>query len=108
MKAKVAFVRGLASGFDREMKQTGFQVAGPLAGFYDWSNPAAFDPSMRGLAGRVPDGAVVMCHPGKIDDMLKSRDSLVDARATELASLMDAPLFAVKRHRDLEEANADR
>ena len=108
MKAKVAFVRGLATGFDREMRNAGYTVSGPLAGFYDWSNPADFEPAMHRLSGRVSEGAVVMCHPGAIDDMLKSRDSLVDARKTELAALMDKPLFALKRRSDLEVAHADR
>ena len=108
MKAKVAFVRGLATGFNREMEKAGYRVAGPLAGFYDWSSPADFAPAMNALATQVTDGAVVMCHPGSIDEMLNSRDSLVGARAIELASLKDEPLFALKRRSDLEVADADR
>jgi len=107
MKAKVGFVQGLATGFHREMGAAGYKIAGPLAGFYNWSSPADFEPAMQRLGNRVPDNTVVMCHPGHVDDLLKSRDSLIEARATELSILKGKPLFVLKRRADLEVTHAD-
>jgi chitin disaccharide deacetylase len=95
MKAKVAFARGLALGFDRAMRQAGYRVAGPLAGFYDWSDGNDFARAMTRLGPGLPEGAVVMCHPGEIDDCLKNRDILVAARKIELDALLEQPFFAL-------------
>lgn len=87
LRAKVRIVALLARGFDRDMDAAGFAVKGPLAGFYDWNAPQTFAPALAVLAGKVRDGAVVMCHPGVPDDILKSRDVLVAARFTEFQEL---------------------
>ena len=102
MKAKVAFVRGLAAGFDRESGKAGYKVVGPLAGFYDWSQPADFERTLNSLALRVAEGSVLMCHPGHVDDILTARDSLVEARVTELSVLKNYLMFALKQRKDLE------
>lgn len=88
MKTKVAVVALIARGFDAEMAAAGFAVKGPLAGFYEWTLPRSFAATLRSLASRVPDGAVVMCHPGEVDDVLKSRDTLIAARPVEFQELM--------------------
>jgi predicted glycoside hydrolase/deacetylase ChbG (UPF0249 family) len=88
MKTKVGVVSLLARGFDAEMAAAGFAVRGPLAGFYEWSSPDSFAGALRSLAARVPKGAVVMCHPGEIDDVLKSRDTLIAARPVEFEELL--------------------
>ncbi|MHB0951970.1 MAG: ChbG/HpnK family deacetylase [Allorhizobium sp.] len=87
LRAKVSFVAFLAHGFDREMARAGYDVKGPLAGFYDWGNPGAFPAYLRELAGRRREDMVVMCHPGKADDVLRRRDRLVAAREVEFAEL---------------------
>lgn len=87
LRAKVSFVAFLARGFDREMAQAGYDVKGPLAGFYDWGNPGAFPAYLRELADRRREDMVVMCHPGKADDVLRRRDRLVAAREVEFAEL---------------------
>ena len=87
LRAKVFFVAFLAHGFGREMVQAGYDVKGPLAGFYDWGNPDAFPAYLRELSGRRREDMVVMCHPGKADDVLRRRDRLVAAREVEFAEL---------------------
>lgn len=92
---KTCFVAGLARGFDGEMRSTGFQVEGPLRGFYDWQQTEKFGSVLR---GRVGDGSVMMCHPGYVDDVLQARDPLTGARAEELRLLeMDLPFALAKR-----------
>ena len=87
VKVKVAIVALLARGFEAEMTAAGFAVKGPLAGFYDWNAPRTFVPAMLALSVKVQDSSVVMCHPGMPDDLLKSRDRLVAARAVEFEAL---------------------
>ena len=97
IKAKIAFVRMLARGFDRAMRAAGYMVAGPLVGFYPWRQPEAFADALEGWLAGAPDGAVIMCHPGGIDDILKRRDGLVEARKAELDVLLSRePLPLIK------------
>ena len=97
LKAKVAVVALIARGFDAEMRGEGFAVLGPLAGFYDWSRPERFERMLIRLARRLPDTAVVMCHPGEIDPLLETRDGLLAARPVE-ADVLARPLpFAIRR-----------
>lgn len=84
---KILFIRGLATGFDRQMRAAGLPVKGPLAGFYAWQKPGLFAEAMTTLVRSLPDGAVVMCHPGLVDDVLRARDVLTDSRAEELEFL---------------------
>ena len=85
--AKIAIVRSMALGFDQAMRGEGFLVRGPLSGFYDWTRPEAFAPALEAALATLPDGTVLMCHPGHVDAVLRSRDRLLDARETELAVL---------------------
>ena len=94
MRAKVAVVAALAHRFERDMKAHGYHVKGPLMGFYDWNNPQAFKPMLDHLKKTEFDHAVVMCHPGFPDDVLRSRDKLIDARAVEFDYLMKNGLGA--------------
>lgn len=87
VKVKVSIVGLLARGFEAEMTAAGFAVKGPLAGFYDWNAPRTFAMAMAALSAKAPEGALVMCHPGMPDDLLKFRDRLVAARAVEFEAL---------------------
>ena len=84
---KVSFVKGLAAGFDRQIADAGLTVHGPLAGFYPWKQKGLFKKTFSALAGALPDGAVIMCHPGYADDVLRSRDAFTDTREEELRFL---------------------
>lgn len=92
---KTCFVAGLARGFNAQMQAVGYPVKGPLSGFYDWRQPEKFGSVIKKL---VADGSVMMCHPGYIDDVLKSRDPLTGARESELELLeKDLPFILEKR-----------
>lgn len=88
MKAKIAFVRVIAAGFDQRMKSIGFPVRGPLTGFYDWKRPEKFEGIISQLDNGFPEETVLMCHPGWIDQTLASRDTLVAARQAEFQALI--------------------
>lgn len=97
LKAKIGFVSGLARGFDAAMLGAGYAVKGPLCGFYDWRVPETFPSALEAWLPQLPDGAVVMCHPGGIDDVLRSRDTLVEARQIELDTLLSCPRLSITR-----------
>lgn len=96
LAAKIGFVRLLARGFDRAMRTAGYPVHGPLAGFYDWRLPATFAPALERWIGETPEGAVVMCHPGGVDERLRQRDGLVEAREVELGVLLSRPPLPIR------------
>lgn len=88
LKAKVVFVALLARGFNVRLRGAGYPVEGPLAGFYDWTSPEAFAPALKHWQRTLPPQVVVMCHPGFADEVLRSRDVLVEAREAEFKALM--------------------
>ncbi|MGE0281800.1 MAG: ChbG/HpnK family deacetylase [Rhizobiaceae bacterium] len=85
--AKIATVRALASRFDKTMGAAGYPVSGPLAGFYDWRTGDDFAPTIDHAVRTLPDGGVLMVHPGHVDQTLRSRDILTDTRTAELRYL---------------------
>ncbi|KAA0689154.1 ChbG/HpnK family deacetylase [Neorhizobium sp. P12A] len=87
-KTKVAVVRMLANGFDRQMTAAGYVVRGPLVGFYNWAKPNKFSDVLQLVENKSPKGAVLMCHPGWVDETLISRDTMVTARPYEFEQLM--------------------
>ena len=97
LRAKVAFVSLLARGFNARMRAAGYPVEGPLAGFYDWTSPESFPPALKHWQRTLPGNVVVMVHPGLADDVLRSRDSLIEAREVELKTLLAAVPLALRR-----------
>ena len=87
IRAKIALVSLIAAGFDRRMAAAGFSVRGPLVGFYDWKRPSGFRSVMGQLEEGLPDGSVVMCHPGLVDPVLVNRDRMIEARPVEFQAL---------------------
>ena len=80
---KTAQVYVLARGFAPSMRRAGFAVRGPLAGLYDWRDPACFERAVGDALARLPDGGLLMCHPGLVDGVLKARERYVEGRRTE-------------------------
>lgn len=58
-----------------------------FAGAYDFSSPTDFAPLMQAFLAGIPDGGLIMCHPGHVDDVLISLDPLTGQREREYAFL---------------------
>jgi hypothetical protein len=58
-----------------------------FAGAYDFHNQTDFEGLMRGFLDGLPDGGLVMCHPGHVDDILISLDPFTHQREREHAYL---------------------
>ena len=84
---KALVVRALALGFAGSAERVGFRTNRGFSGFapFDLSVPAAriFATAFSALGERP----VVMCHPGYVDDELRSLDPAVESRPAELAYL---------------------
>ena len=85
--AKIAALRGMAAGFGQRLARAGYLLSGPLAGFYDWRSGDDFAPTVDHGIRTLPDGGLLMVHPGSVDATLRQRDILTDTRAVELAYL---------------------
>lgn len=86
--AKATTIAALALGFDGAMRRRGFTLMGPLAGLYDWRQPACFGEALGRALARLPDGGLLMCHPGRVDAVLEARDPMLEARPAELELLL--------------------
>jgi predicted glycoside hydrolase/deacetylase ChbG (UPF0249 family) len=74
-------------GFRRVARNKGLAMNPAFAGAYDlWGNED-FAKLFDGFLQDLPEGAVVMCHPGFVDDVLRGRDPLTDRREMEQAFL---------------------
>ncbi len=75
----------LSNGFRARAARLGVRTNPGFGGSYDFNaNPdfaALFPQFLNGL----PDGSVVMCHPGFVDETLKRLDPLTDLREAEYA-----------------------
>jgi predicted glycoside hydrolase/deacetylase ChbG (UPF0249 family) len=53
------------------------------AGAYDFSKQADFGELIKQFLDGLPDGGLIMCHPGFVDDILVSLDPLTGQRERE-------------------------
>jgi predicted glycoside hydrolase/deacetylase ChbG (UPF0249 family) len=71
-----------------------------FSGAYAFTPDADFPTLFPRFLNGMPDGGLVMCHPGYVDPALKSLDSLTDLRERELAYFdSDAFPHDLARHR---------
>jgi predicted glycoside hydrolase/deacetylase ChbG (UPF0249 family) len=74
-------------GFRRVARKKRLAMNPAFAGAYDlWGNQD-FGKLFEGFLHELPEGSVVMCHPGFVDDTLCGRDPLTDRREVEQAYL---------------------
>ncbi|TPL53855.1 ChbG/HpnK family deacetylase [Mesorhizobium sp. B2-4-6] len=81
--AKIAAIATLAVGFNRSMQRAGFSLMTPLSGIYDWRKPEKFASTLRAAIDTLPEQGVFMCHPGRVDEMLRARDPMQSVREVE-------------------------
>jgi predicted glycoside hydrolase/deacetylase ChbG (UPF0249 family) len=75
----------LSVGFRRKAKRKGIAVNSAFAGTYSFSAKADFARIFPRFLSGLPDGGLVMCHPGFADNALKALDSLTTLREHEFA-----------------------
>lgn len=80
----------LSSPFRKRASAAGIAFNPAFAGTYDFSRQPDFGVLMRQFLDRLPEGGLVMCHPGFVDETLVSLDPLTTQRENEHAFLASA------------------
>jgi len=75
----------LSLDFRRKARQTGIATNPAFAGAYDFERAQDFAAIFPRFLSGLPDGGLIMCHPGFVDAELKRLDPLTDQRERELA-----------------------
>ncbi|MDD1537416.1 MULTISPECIES: ChbG/HpnK family deacetylase [unclassified Bradyrhizobium] len=84
---KAMVLDGLSAQFRRRAGSAGLSFNPAFAGAYDFTRAADFGALMRQFLQGLPDGGLVMCHPGFVDDVLAGLDPMTDVREREHAFL---------------------
>src|SRR6478735_8733209 len=87
----------LSAQFRRRAAAAGIPFNPAFAGAYDFTTSPDFGELMRQFIAGLPEGGLVMCHPGFVDDTLAGLDPLTTQREAEHAYLAGSefpPLLA--------------
>jgi chitin disaccharide deacetylase len=89
----------LSVGFRRKARQLGVSTNPAFAGAYDFDGKPDFAAAFARFLAGLPDGGLIMCHPGFVDAELKRLDPLTDQREREFAFINSAefPRLLAKR-----------
>jgi hypothetical protein len=89
----------LSLGFKTQAARRGLATNPAFAGAYAFSDKARFDQLFPRFLKGLPDGGLIMCHPGFVDNELKSLDPLTTLREHEFAFFnSDAYLGVLSAH----------
>jgi predicted glycoside hydrolase/deacetylase ChbG (UPF0249 family) len=75
----------LSVGFRRKARQLGVATNPAFAGAYDFDSKPDFAAIFPRFLAGLPDGGLIMCHPGFVDAELKLLDPLTHQREREFA-----------------------
>jgi hypothetical protein len=84
---KALFIDLLSAQFRKRAARAGIAFNPGFAGAYDFTGQPDFGPLMRQFLDGLPDGGLVMCHPGEVDGVLRGLDPLTTQREREYAFL---------------------
>ena len=89
----------LSLGFRRKARKLGIAVNSAFAGSYAFKSRANYARLFPRFLSGLPDGGLIMCHPGVVDTELKGLDSLTTLREQEFAYFgSDAFLQVLAEH----------
>ncbi|UFS74234.1 ChbG/HpnK family deacetylase [Tardiphaga sp. 37S4] len=80
---KALLLDTLSATFRRRATGAGVTFNPGFAGAYDFTKQADFGALMAGFLNDLPDGGLVMCHPGHVDEILIDLDPFTDQRERE-------------------------
>jgi predicted glycoside hydrolase/deacetylase ChbG (UPF0249 family) len=84
---KGLLIGALSHAFRRRARKLGIPTNPAFAGTYDFVPQADFSALFPTFLDSLPDGGLIMCHPGLVDAELASVDPLTDLREKEYAYL---------------------
>jgi predicted glycoside hydrolase/deacetylase ChbG (UPF0249 family) len=83
--SKALLLDGLSFSFRRIAARHGVRTNPAFAGTYTFNAHADYARLFETFLDGIPDGGVIMCHPGKVDAELSRLDTLTDLREREYA-----------------------
>ncbi|HLH96935.1 MAG TPA: ChbG/HpnK family deacetylase [Xanthobacteraceae bacterium] len=96
---KALLLDHLSKGFRRRAQAQGVRTNPGFAGAYEFEDGAELSSLFAGFVDEVPDGGLIMCHPGFVDAELAKLDPLTSLREREYAFLSgDALPELLARH----------
>jgi predicted glycoside hydrolase/deacetylase ChbG (UPF0249 family) len=84
---KTRFIGALSIALERLAKRAGLAVNPSFSGAYEFAGANRFEDLFPRFIGELTHGGVVMVHPAHVDDLLRSRDTLVERREEEFTYL---------------------
>jgi chitin disaccharide deacetylase len=84
---KALFLDHLSTRFRSRAARAGIAHNPAFAGAYDYATAPDFGALMAEFLDGLPEGGLIMCHPGFVDDVLKGLDPLTSVREIEHAYL---------------------
>lgn len=87
---KAALLDLLSTGLRRAARSRNVAFNPGFAGAYDFARQPEFGGLMADFLDGLPDGGLIMCHPGHVDDTLRDLDPLTDQREREYEFLAGA------------------
>ncbi|NVN85154.1 MAG: ChbG/HpnK family deacetylase [Rhodopseudomonas sp.] len=94
-KPKALLLDVLSVQFRARAARAGVAFNSGFAGAYDFHKQTDFAALMGGFLEGLPDGGLVMCHPGHVDDTLISLDHFTHQREREHAFLAGDQLLSL-------------
>jgi predicted glycoside hydrolase/deacetylase ChbG (UPF0249 family) len=89
----------LSRRFRKQARARGVATNPAFAGTYNFSATANFAELFPSFLNDLPDGGVIMCHPGTVDEELARNDTLTSLREREYAFLGSDAFRALLRQR---------
>ncbi|HUD88513.1 MAG TPA: ChbG/HpnK family deacetylase [Xanthobacteraceae bacterium] len=86
---KALVLDAMSRNFRRRAAAYGLATNPAFAGTYAFRADAAYERLFAAFLDGLPDGGVIMCHPGKVDAALVRLDTLTDLREREYAFFLD-------------------
>jgi chitin disaccharide deacetylase len=82
---KAVVLDALSRRFRKRAQASGVRTNPAFAGTYDFRSSADFADLFASFLDDLPDGGVIMCHPGQVDAELARNDTLTTLREREYA-----------------------
>ena len=97
----------LSLGFKSQAARHGLTTNPAFAGAYNFTAKARFSRIFPRFLNGLPDGGLIMCHPGFVDSQLETIDSLTTLRQHEFAYFNSDSYLDVLAEHGVELAKAD-
>jgi chitin disaccharide deacetylase len=82
---KALLLDTLSETFRKKSARAGIDFNSGFSGAYDMVRGGDFAKALEQFLNGLPDGGLIMCHPGVVDDVLISVDNVTDQREREFA-----------------------